>query len=161
MDLNNAITNDVITVSGTLTYGGTLALSGVSDTLTASDQFQLFLAGGYNGSFSSITPESPGPGLAWNTSTLAVDGTLRIDAIAPPEPPTITGVRLSNGTIELSGSNGMSGGSYYVLTSTNLALPLSNWTRMLTNLFDENGSFGITNAVDPTAPREFYLLQLP
>jgi hypothetical protein len=48
-----------------------------------------------------------------------------------------------------------------VLTSTNLALPLSNWTRLFTNEFDGDGNFNFTNVPDTNAPQVFYLLQLP
>jgi hypothetical protein len=46
-----------------------------------------------------------------------------------------------------------------VLASTNLALPLANWTRLLTNQFGAGGSFVFTNAA-ASAPQNFYLLQL-
>jgi len=61
----------------------------------------------------------------------------------------------------LSGTNGIPNGNYYVLDSTNLALPLPNWTLMATNVFDANGDFTFTNAIDPNTPQLFYLLQLP
>ena len=48
-----------------------------------------------------------------------------------------------------------------VLASTNLGLPLSNWTRLLTNQFDGSGNFNFTNAPGTNAPQSFYLLQLP
>jgi len=47
------------------------------------------------------------------------------------------------------------------LASTNLALPLSSWSRIATNSFDITGGFGFTNPIDPTVPRQFYLLQVP
>ena len=61
----------------------------------------------------------------------------------------------------LTGSGGVTNGSYYVLTSTNLAAPLTNWTRLLTNQFDGNGNFNFTNMMPPHSPQSFYLLQLP
>jgi len=48
-----------------------------------------------------------------------------------------------------------------VLATTNLDLPVTNWTRVLTNQFDGSGNFNFTNTVSPTAPQSFYMLQLP
>jgi hypothetical protein len=38
-------------------------------------------------------------------------------------------------------------------TSTNLALPLTDWTRLLTNSFDSSGNF--TSTIAPGGPRRF------
>jgi hypothetical protein len=48
-----------------------------------------------------------------------------------------------------------------LLGSTNLALPLVNWTRVVTNQFDASGNFLITNSFGANAPQNFYRLQLP
>jgi hypothetical protein len=45
-----------------------------------------------------------------------------------------------------------------VLATTNVALPVSNWTRIATNSF-AGGNFSFTNAVN--LPQRFYLLQVP
>jgi hypothetical protein len=52
-------------------------------------------------------------------------------------------------------------GSYYLLASTNIAMSFSNWTRLLTNQFDNSGNFNFTNAMNPDSPQNFYRLQLP
>ena len=44
---------------------------------------------------------------------------------------------------------------------TNLALPLTNWTRLLTNQFDNSGNFNFTNPMDTNALQNYYLLQIP
>ena len=62
------------------------------------------------------------------------------------------------GTV-LNGWGGVPGRQYYVLSSTNLVLPLSNWTRLATNLFGANGSAGYTNTVAPPADRRYYMIQ--
>jgi hypothetical protein len=48
-----------------------------------------------------------------------------------------------------------------VLSSPDLAAPLSSWTPLLTNTFGAGGTFSITNAINPATPRQFYLLKLP
>jgi hypothetical protein len=61
----------------------------------------------------------------------------------------------------LSGTGGVTNGTYYVLTSSNLLLPLTNWTSIATDQFDSAGNFIFTNAAQTNAPQLFYLLQLP
>jgi hypothetical protein len=47
------------------------------------------------------------------------------------------------------------------LSSTDIALPVANWTPVTTNYFDLNGQFRITNAIHVNFPQQFFLLQLP
>jgi hypothetical protein len=54
-----------------------------------------------------------------------------------------------------------SGMNYYVLTSTNVAAPLTNWTVLATNTFRSDGSFSCTNAIAPGVPGRFHRLQAP
>jgi len=61
----------------------------------------------------------------------------------------------------LGGASGWPGQSYYVLTSTNITLPRSQWTPIATNPFDPSGNFIFTNPISPNPPYLFYLLQLP
>jgi len=80
---------------------------------------------------------------------------------ALPAPPVITQLSLTGSSINLSGTNGVVNGSYYLLGTTNLANPVNTWTRLRTNQFDGNGNFNFTNPVDPNAPQSFYQIQLP
>ena len=57
------------------------------------------------------------------------------------------------------GWGGVPGREYYVLSSTNLALPPGMWTRLATNVFGASGSAGFTNAVEPTADHRYYMIQ--
>jgi hypothetical protein len=45
-------------------------------------------------------------------------------------------------------------------TSTKIALPISNWTPVVTNAFDGSGHLGQPVTVNPTLSRSFYLLQV-
>lgn len=76
---------------------------------------------------------------------------------------SISGISLSGANLVLNGLNGVSGTTNYVLTSTNLALPLSDWTRASTNVLSSTGNFiiTITNTVAPSVPQRFYILQSP
>jgi hypothetical protein len=62
----------------------------------------------------------------------------------------------------MSGTGGVPNATFCLLTSTNLSLQVTNWTRLLTNQFDASGNFSITltNGVDPNRPQSFYRLQL-
>ena len=61
-----------------------------------------------------------------------------------------------SGTILLLLSNGVSGTPYYLLTSTNAALPMTNWTPALTDVFGPGGSFSNTLPPSPAEPVRFY-----
>jgi hypothetical protein len=78
-----------------------------------------------------------------------------------PEQPGITGLSVAGANLVLDATNGQSGNTYIVLTSTNLAVPLSQWTPAATNLLSEGGSFSITvtNTVSEGHPQRFYILQ--
>ena len=55
---------------------------------------------------------------------------------------------------------GPTNATYYVVTSTDLNLPLNLWTPVATNTFNGSGQFSITIAVNPNQPQTFYRLQL-
>lgn len=76
------------------------------------------------------------------------------------QPPVIHNVVARNGQFIFSGTNGFAGDTYYVLSSTNLALPVSRWTRAATNTFGRTGSFSATNGLPVNTPQLFYRLQL-
>lgn len=75
--------------------------------------------------------------------------------------PTLIAITLSGPKLVLSGSNGLSGATYYVMMSPNAALPLNQWTPVGTNVLGASGPFTITvsNAVDPGVAQRFYLLK--
>ena len=73
--------------------------------------------------------------------------------------PIFTGLVISGDNIIFTGTNGPPGGNYYVLTSTNLLAPGTNWSRIATNSFDSNGSFSFTNSFNLVS-NLFYRLQV-
>jgi hypothetical protein len=75
----------------------------------------------------------------------------------------VPGLQLASagGQLVLSGSNGLPLSNYYLLTTTNVALPLAQWTLVaVTNAFDANGRFSVNFPAAGSAC-QFYLLQLP
>ncbi|HVM46591.1 MAG TPA: hypothetical protein VMU04_01120 [Candidatus Acidoferrum sp.] len=162
MKLNKqAGTQDLLDMGGnTVVYGGTLSVINLAGNLAVGDSFKLFNAGTYQGAFTSISPATPpGSGLAWDLSTLASDGTLRIKAGAVSQP-HITSTQLTADGLVMSGTNGQAGANFYILSSTNVALQLQYWTRISTNAFDGSGNFIVTNAVNPNFKADFFLLEL-
>jgi len=151
-------TNNVISVAGTFIWGGSLIISNADDPLQSGDAFQLFAATTYLGGFSSLTLPALTPGLYWNTNTFKTDATIRV---ALETPPVIGNIGVSGGNLVFSGTGGVTNGAYYLLTSANLAAPLTNWTRLATNPFDSSGNFNFTNTMISNSPQRFYLLQLP
>jgi autotransporter-associated beta strand protein len=144
--------------SGTILFGGTLMLTNIGSALAAGDSFKLFNASAYNGTFSAISPATPGPNLAWNTNSLTTDGTISVVSAAAPVP-VVTGIGLSGATLTITATNGSKSGMYVLLQSTNVALPLAQWTPVLTNNFDGSGDLNLsTNIVNPGDLQEFYIL---
>ena len=76
--------------------------------------------------------------------------------------PSLTGIRLSGTNAVLSATNGYIGGTYYVLTSTNLTTPLNQWIPVFTNLLGASGNFTLTatNTVSGSVTQRFYILSV-
>ena len=152
------LTNDSAVVFGALTCGGTLIVTNIGTTaLAAGDSFTLLNAGSYNGAFTNVILPPLNSGLAWNINALNTGGVIFVVSTAPP---VLGALTVTGSNVTLNGSGGMPASNFYVLSSTNLTLPPSNWIRLLTNQFDGNGSFILTNTLDTNAAQNFYRLQL-
>jgi hypothetical protein len=152
-------TNDIIQAGAGITYGGTLNLVNISGApLAAGSSFQVFSAATYSGSFANVTPTTPGAGLAWDLTQLS-SGKVNVVSSSGGGP-VISQFAVSGGNLVFSGTGGAANGTYYVLTSTNVATPLTNWTVLSTNAFDNSGNFSVTNAVSPNTPKKFFRLKL-
>ena len=151
-------TNDLITGLTSVTYGGNLNV--LLTSLETNSVIKLFSAGSYSGAFDTITPATPfvlPPQYAWDTSFLAVDGTLRI-TFARPRISTIT---LSGNDLVLDGTDAIAGMDYVVLSTTDLFTPISQWTPIQTNnIGSSTFQITLTGQFDPAAPQRFYLLKL-
>lgn len=159
---HSPLTNDSVTIFGVLTNGGRLVVTNIGGSaLAAGDTFNLFNAGSYTGSFSSVLLPPLPVGLAWKTNSLNTTGVISVVSTAPPTPPSFNSMLISGSNFIVSGTGGVANLNFVLLGSTNLATPISNWTPLLTNQFDTNGNFNLTNPLDPSAPQSFYLLQMP
>ena len=156
---HSPLTNDAAHISGALTNGGTLIVTTIGGTqFGPGDTFKLFQAAAYNGTFSSVSLPSLPVGLARNTNSLNTSGTISVVLTTTP---VILSPSISSGGLGLSGTGGVGNAAFYLLCSTNLAAPVTNWTRLLTNQFDACGNFNFSNGLDPNAPQKFYLIQIP
>lgn len=79
-------------------------------------------------------------------------------AIKPPPTLAMTPAGVN---LVFTGSGGPAGGTNYLVATTNLALPVSQWPRVATNQFDLAGGFNFTNAVPVGVAQRFHRLQLP
>ncbi len=78
-----------------------------------------------------------------------------------PPSPVIQHVAVIGSNIILGGANNSGqSGTYHVLTSPNLPLPLTNWTVLGSGSFDGNGNFSFTNPIG-TNLGQFYILKTP
>jgi hypothetical protein len=102
---------------------------------------------------------------AYGTNISYVSVTVTNAFIIPTNKPTITGFSFASGTnVTINATNGQSGGTYYLLGSTNLTTPLSQWLPLATNVILTNGgsangfTFSGTNVIQVGNPQQFYIL---
>jgi hypothetical protein len=159
LNKSRAQSNDIISVTGGLTNTGTgvVTVTNLGPALAVGNKFTLFNGPLVNGGALTIT----GGGMNWSNN-LALDGSISAVSIVVVQPsaPAIASASLSGGNLIISGTNGTSGLPYYVLSSSNLALPLTNWTVVSTNVFGTGSSFSVTNAVG-AGPGYFVLKVTP
>ena len=152
---DGGITNDQVMVSGTATYGGTLTVTNVGATvLTDGDVFKLFSAANHISTFASISPATPGVGLAWNFNP--TNGVLSVvSSIANYS--TNLSFTVSGGSINLAWPATHLG--WILQTETN-ALSVG----LTTNWVDVAGSDLVTATnipVSPANPVAFFRLRHP
>jgi hypothetical protein len=101
--------------------------------------------GGYDFVLGSALPSGFKGYLQASADGTAVQLVLTNSPSFPTKGVTITSAKVQDGDITLSGTNGVPGDFYYVLSSTNLAAPLATrWTIISTNAFDSSGDFNVS-----------------
>jgi hypothetical protein len=147
-----------VAATGNLTLNSTLNIA-AGDGFGAG-AYTLFTYGGsLSGNPVLGTTPAGYPGYTYSITNPPGQVQLLVQAPAPPSPPSFGSISATSNGLVISGTGGTTNGTYYVLVSTNIALPLSQWTPVATNLFDGSGHFIFTNAISPNSPQLFYLLQ--
>jgi autotransporter-associated beta strand protein len=150
--------SDQLAASAIALQSPTIIVTNIGPGLRVGDTFTL-LSGSLSGSIGSVT--LPGTDYyTWDTSQLAVNGTISVTAALPP--PTISSVdvsALASGSITINAANGAANGAVNVLMSTNLTLPLDSWTPVYSGNFDGSGNLNATISVDSTQSQQYYILQ--
>ena len=149
--------NDSVSVSGSVTLGGTInVIDGGGFRAT---NYTLLTYGGSLGGSAAVGVTPPGYNCFLNTN---LAGRVVLIAYSPiATPPRLTAIASAGGNIVLHGDGGSTNGPCYVLVSSNLALPLSQWVRSPLSQFDANGNFLFASPAATNMAQQFYLLQLP
>lgn len=150
----------LLILQGALALGGNAVKvrnSGASP-LGAGTYTLISVSGGTITGTATLSGNVSGAGLAagMSASLSATNGALSLVVAAPP--PSFSAASVSGGNIVLSGINGPAGGTYVLLTTTNVANPLSSWTPVSTNTFSGTGTFSVTNAI--SGPQGFFTIQV-
>lgn len=141
-----------VVVTGTLANSGsgTLVVTNLGPALAVGDRFQIF-SEPLTGNAIAVL----GGKVIWNNN-LAMDGSI---SVARFPIPVITTFSLSGGNLVFAGTNGYPSDGFKVLTSTNVAAPLKNWTTFTTGSYNASGNFALTNAVTNIAPAQFFIIE--
>ncbi|HEY3863713.1 MAG TPA: hypothetical protein VGO59_17700 [Verrucomicrobiae bacterium] len=79
--------------------------------------------------------------------------------LAPPSP-KITSVAVNGALLTITATGGPANGGFNVLQSADLTVPPAQWTSVFSGSFDSSGDAAFSaNVVNPSNPREFYILQ--
>jgi autotransporter-associated beta strand protein len=118
-------------------------------------------------SFASVTLPAKDPTgsstYIWKNE-LAINGsiTLTNGGAVAASPAKFTGISVNGLALTITATNGAANGTYRLLESTNLLVPVAQWTPVLTNSFDGSGNLNLTtNVVNPARPQMYYLLLMP
>lgn len=140
--------NGALRIAGEVEIGGALIVTnGAFGRLN--DTFKLIDATRFTGSFSRFELPSLSAGLVWDTSRLAVDGTIRV-SLPPPELHLVA----SNPRTLILRFGTSSGVTYVVESTTNLRIP-SGWDLEITRVA-AGSSINLVFQVDSSEPQRFF-----
>jgi autotransporter-associated beta strand protein len=154
--LGQALSNATLTVIYTNAAGGA-----VSGTAVFTSPGTVPLAAGTAAYQVQFTPTDT---TDYNTpAPINVNVTVISPVLIPTQSAGITGFNMVGGNVVINGTNGQSGGTYYLLETTNVADAVSIWRAVATNIVSTNGPGGAftftgTNTVTSGVAQQFYIL---
>ena len=131
-----------VTVNGTSLANGTYTFATLNGT--------------YPGNFPATWTQQAGSTFTTGSGEIVVGSVV----VGPPSSPQITSIGLSGTSLSISATNGTAGGSWELLQSTNVALPLTQWQTNLTGNFDGSGNLSTNIVNTATNLQEFYILKV-
>ncbi|HEY3862974.1 MAG TPA: immunoglobulin domain-containing protein [Verrucomicrobiae bacterium] len=143
MYLHTADTFFAVTVNGTSLSPGTYSFAQLNSA--------------YPSNFPASWPVQLG------SSTGAGSGSLTVltGPAAAAQAASFGGIRFSGTTLTVSGSNGAPFGTFHLLTTTNLAIPVKSWTVLTNGSYDASGNFSLTIPETPGDSHQFYSVESP
>jgi hypothetical protein len=154
--LLDAATDAVLGTFANAGVDGTLSFSLVLSTAFVND----LAAGGDMGLY--LTATDPETGFTFNSRSYGATSARPFLEVSAAPGLDISAVHLAGTKVVLTAATRLASGSYYLLSSTNVALPPRQWTPVATNLPATNGVFSVTvtNAAGVNAlPQRFFILQ--
>jgi len=151
--LNSLADYGKFNLTGVVPLAGTLqvTLNG-SYIPVATNAFTVVSYPSLSGSFSSFILPNLQPGAVWDPIYGGTALTLVL------QQPIATQSSGSNVVVSI---NGTPGHQAILLSSTNLAVKLINWTPVLTNTFGITTYLGFTNNINPGNSQQFFIFKLP
>jgi uncharacterized repeat protein (TIGR01451 family) len=109
----------------------------------------------------NVTSTATDPNLANNSATNVM--AITSSSIIPTIPAHISSFSIAGANVVIGGTNGVNGGTYYLLDSTDVAKPFGQWLSAATNVVSASGgsasfTFTGTNAVTPNGTQQYYIL---
>jgi hypothetical protein len=152
------------TGSGTTnSHSGLVVWSVASLAANTATNFTLIVTPTAGGSVTNIVNVAGSLADSATANNTATNITLVTTIIVPTVSAHIGTFNLVSGNVVIGGTNGVNGGTYYLLCSTNVAKPLSQWTTVATNVVSASGASGAftftgTNVVSSGVGQQFYIL---
>ncbi len=98
----------------------------------------------------------------YGTTATSASGAIKVgNVVVPPLSPRISSIQVGgSGGLSLSATNGTPDGSWALLQSTNVALPLNQWPTNTTGTFDGSGNLSTNILNAATNTQNFYILKV-
>ncbi len=154
-----------VNVGATNHFNDTVTLSVSGLPVGSSASFDTNSIAGSGSAILTVTTSSSTATGNYPLSINAVDGNLTntatINLAVVSNKLRITTISSLGSNLVLSGTGGLTNGTYHVLATTNVAWPLVNWSVVATGQFDGGGNFSFTNSANSSLQSRFFLLQVP